>query len=62
MTPDRPPTGGERDAVDDGQAALDKLLARLAAAPMPADRYPGRSTGPPAMLLPVGAVNRRPTA
>jgi hypothetical protein len=35
-----PPTDDERAAVDDGQAALDQLLQRLADTPTPAGPTP----------------------
>ena len=54
-----PLTDDEPDAVDDGQAALDKLLERLADVPTPAGPTP-RQIGVPARatLLPVIAINR----
>jgi hypothetical protein len=56
-----PLTDDERDAVDDGQAALDQLLDRLADVPTPAGPTP-RQIGIPAQatLLPVIEVNRKP--
>lgn len=57
-----PLSDDERDAVDDGQAALDKLLERLADIPTPAGPTPQQIGIPPeATLLPVIAVNRNPT-
>lgn len=52
-----PLTDDERDAVDDGQAALDKLLDRLADVPTPAGPTP-RQLGIPATatLLPLVEV------
>ncbi|WP_282204175.1 site-specific integrase [Kitasatospora fiedleri] len=56
-----PLTDDERAAVDDGQAALDQLLERLANAPTPAGPTP-RQIGVPATatLLPVVNVTARP--
>ena len=56
-----PLTDDERGAVDDGQAALDRLLERLADVPTPAGPTP-RQIGLPgqARLLPVTVVNRSP--
>ena len=56
-----PLTDDERGAVDDGQAALDRLLERLADVPTPAGPTP-RQIGLPgqARLLPVTVVNRNP--
>jgi integrase len=56
-----PLTGDERDAVDDGQAALDQLLARLADTPTPSGPTPRQIGIPPqATLLPLIAVNKKP--
>lgn len=57
-----PLTDDERDAVDDGQAALDQLLERLADVPTPSGATP-RQIGIPAQAtpLPVIAVNQKPT-
>ncbi|MET8340811.1 WD40 repeat domain-containing protein [Streptosporangium canum] len=53
---------GERAAVDDGQAALDRLLGQLADVPTPAGPTPREiSTPAQATLLPVIEINRRPT-
>jgi integrase len=54
-----PLTEDERAAVDEGQAALDQLLERLADVPTPAGATP-REIGIPATstLLPIVAVNR----
>ncbi|MFK0113861.1 hypothetical protein [Streptomyces sp. NPDC091217] len=54
-------TDDERAAVDDGQAALDQLLERLADVPAPAGPTP-RQIGTPATatLLPVVDVTARP--
>jgi hypothetical protein len=56
-----PLSDDERDAVDDGQAVLDKLLERLADIPTPAGPTP-RQIGVPgqATLLPVIEINRKP--
>ena len=56
-----PLTEDERDAVDEGHAALDKLLERLADIPTPAGPTP-RQIGAPsqATLLPVIEINRAP--
>jgi hypothetical protein len=56
-----PLTDDERGAVDDGQAALDGLLERLADVPTPAGPTP-RQIGLPdqVTLLPVIAVKRAP--
>ncbi len=57
-----PLTEDERAAVDDGQAALDQLLERLADVPTPAGATP-REIGIPAQatLLPLIEVNCKPT-
>ncbi|TDD46965.1 AfsR/SARP family transcriptional regulator [Nonomuraea terrae] len=57
-----PLTDDERAAVDDGQAALDQLLERLADVPTPSGATP-RQIGIPAQatLLPVIAVNQKST-
>ena len=57
-----PLTEGERAAVDDGQAALDQFLERLADVPAPTGATP-RQIGIPAQatLLPLVEVNREPT-
>jgi integrase len=57
-----PLTEDERDAVDDGQAALDKLLERLADTPTPGGPTP-RQIGirAQATLLPVIEINRTPS-
>jgi hypothetical protein len=57
-----PLTEDEQAAVDDGNAALERLLVRLADTPTPAGPTP-RQIGPPgqAARLPVIAVNRKPT-
>jgi hypothetical protein len=54
-----PLTDDERAAVDEGQAALDQLLERLADVPTPAGATP-REIGIPATatLLPIVAVNQ----
>ncbi len=54
-------TDDERAAVDDGQAALDRLLDRLADVPTPAGPTP-RQIGAPATatLLPVVGVRKGP--
>jgi hypothetical protein len=56
-----PLTDDERGAVDDGQAALDRLLERLAGVPTPAGPSP-RQIGAPAQatLLPVIEVSKKP--
>ena len=56
-----PLTDDERAAVDDGQAALDKLLDRLADVPTPAGLTP-RQLGAPATaaLLPLVGVRKGP--
>jgi hypothetical protein len=58
-----PLTDDERAAVDDGQAALDKLLNQLADVPTPAGPTP-RQIGVPAAatLLPVISVTPHPSA
>jgi hypothetical protein len=54
-----PLTDDERAAVDDGQAALDKLLGQLADTPTPAGPTPRQIGVPPtATLLPIAAVDR----
>ena len=55
-----PLTDDERAAVDDGQAALEKLLERLADVPIPAGSTP-RQIGAPATatLLPILAITKR---
>jgi hypothetical protein len=55
-----PLTDDERAAVDDGRAALDKLLDRLADVPTPAGPTP-RQIGAPtaATMLPITAVTHR---
>jgi len=54
-----PLTDDERQAVDDGQTALDKLLARLADVPTPAGPTPRQIGIPPnAALLPLVEVRR----
>jgi len=54
-----PLTDDERLAVDDGQTALDKLLARLADVPTPAGPTPRKIGIPPnAALLPLVEVRR----
>ncbi|MFB4273617.1 tyrosine-type recombinase/integrase, partial [Nonomuraea sp. GTA35] len=57
-----PLTDDERAAVDDGQAALDQLLERLADVPTPSGATP-QQIGIPAQatLLPIIAVNQKPT-
>jgi hypothetical protein len=57
-----PLTDDERAAVDDGQAALDKLLKHLADVPAPAGPTP-RQIGAPAgaALLPVIQVRQGST-
>ena len=56
-----PLSDDERDAVDDGQAALDKLLECLADIPTPAGPKPQQIGIPPqATLLPVVEINRKP--
>jgi hypothetical protein len=57
-----PLTDDERAAVDDGQAALDQLLERLADVPTPSGATPRQISAPAqATLLPVIEINRRPT-
>jgi integrase len=57
-----PLTDDERAAVDDGQAALDQLLERLADIPTPSGATPRQISAPAqATLLPVIEINRRPT-
>jgi hypothetical protein len=54
-----PLTDDERAAVDDGQAALDKLLAQLADIPTPAGPTPRQVGVPPtANLLPIVVAAR----
>ena len=54
-----PLTDDEREAVDDGQAALDKLLERLADVPTPAGPTPRQLAIPPtATRLPIADVTR----
>lgn len=54
-----PLTDGERAAVDDGQAAMDELLERLADVPSPAGPAPGRISAPAtAALLPIADVSQ----
>ena len=54
-----PLTDDERAAVDDGQAALDKLLERLADVPTPAGPTPRQLAIPPtATRLPIADVTR----
>jgi hypothetical protein len=52
-----PLTDDEHDAVDDGQAALDKLLDRLADVPTPGQI----GISAQATLLPVVEINRKST-
>jgi hypothetical protein len=55
-----PLTDDERAAVDDGQAALDKLLSRLADVPTPAGPTPRQIGTPPAVtMLPVTDITNR---
>jgi hypothetical protein len=55
-----PLTDDERAAVDDGHAALDKLLSRLADVPTPAGPAPRQIGAPPAAtMLPVAGVIHR---
>ncbi|MFE2128919.1 hypothetical protein [Streptomyces amritsarensis] len=55
-----PLTDDERAAVDDGQAALDRLLERLADVPTPAGPTPRELGLPPgAVLLPFLAIDAR---
>ena len=55
-----PLTDDERAAVDDGQAAIDSLLARLANVPTPAGATPRHIGIPPAVtLLPIIEVSQR---
>ncbi|MDP4504027.1 hypothetical protein [Nonomuraea turcica] len=62
MLADVPLTDDERAAVDDGQAALDRLLGQLADVPTPAGPTPRHISAPAqATLLPVIEINRRPT-
>jgi hypothetical protein len=57
-----PLTEDERAAVDDGQAALDQLLERLADVPTPSGATSRQISAPAqATLLPVIEINRRPT-
>jgi len=57
MTAAIPLTDDERAAVDDGQAAIDRLLAKLADAPTPAGPTPRQLARPgTGRLLPVIAV------
>jgi hypothetical protein len=54
-----PLTDDEREAVDDGQAALDKLLERLADMPTPAGPTPRQIGVPPTVtLLPIVEVTQ----
>jgi integrase len=54
-----PLTDDERAAVDDGQAALDSLLGRLADVPTPAGATPRQLAPPPtAILLPIVDVRQ----
>ncbi len=54
-----PLTDDERDAVDDGQAALDRLLKRLADVPTPAGPTPRQLAIPAtATRLPIADVIR----
>ena len=55
-----PLTDDERAAVEDGQAALDTLLARLADVPTPAGPTPRQTGVPPsATLLPIIEITSR---
>jgi hypothetical protein len=57
-----PPTDDERAAVEDGQAALDSLLGRLADTPTPAGVTPRQIGLPPtATLLPIIDVSQAKT-
>ncbi|MFF5210533.1 hypothetical protein [Streptosporangium sp. NPDC000396] len=57
-----PLTDDEHAAVDDGQAALDRLLGQLADVATPAGPTPRQINAPAqATLLPVIEINRRPT-
>ncbi|MFK4041806.1 hypothetical protein ACI2LC_38900 [Nonomuraea wenchangensis] len=54
-----PLTDDERAAVDDGQAALDKLLGQLADIPTPAGTTPRQLEAPAAVtLLPIVQVRQ----
>jgi hypothetical protein len=56
-----PLTDDERAAVDDGQAALDRLLERLADVPTPAGPTPRQLGAPPAAtILPIVEVTGGP--
>jgi hypothetical protein len=55
-----PLTDNEQAAVEDGQAALDHLLQRLADIPTPAGTTPRQLTA--ATSLPIVAVNHRRSA
>ncbi len=56
-----PLTEAEQAAVEDGQAALDRLLQQLADVPTPAGPAPRQVDRPAgAALLPIVVVNRRP--
>lgn len=48
-----PLTDDERDAVDDGQAALDRLLERLADVATPSGPTPRELRAEPGRLLPL---------
>jgi hypothetical protein len=55
-----PLTDDERAAVDDGQAALDKLLERLADMPTPAGPTPRQLVAPqPTTMLPIEELSHR---
>ncbi|GAA4981843.1 hypothetical protein GCM10023334_111350 [Nonomuraea thailandensis] len=58
-----PPTDDERAAVDDGQAALDRLLGHLADVSTPAGPTPRQiNASAQTTLLPIIEINRRPTS
>jgi hypothetical protein len=61
-----PLTDDERAAVDDGQAALDRLLERLADVPTPSGATPRQISIPAqAKLLPIldaGSIRSRPSS
>jgi len=56
-----PLTEDEQAAVDDGSAALDRLLDRLADPPTPGGPTSRQIGAPAAAPLPVVEVNRKPT-
>jgi hypothetical protein len=57
-----PLTDDERAAVHDGQAAMDKLIERLADVPTPAGPTPRQINAPAtAALLPIADVRQGPS-